>query len=176
MSTIFDGWTRQFFFELTLSLHWQNKFMTIEPAISRRNVLRVSTTVSGAACALALTGCVPASDSGSSSANTAQPIPTTGTPVRVGKLTDVPVGATATGKANDVNVVIFRADETTVLAYSDICTHAGCQVAPSGADFKCPCHGSVFKGSDGTVSTGPAKVALPRFTAAIDGEWITVSV
>lgn len=150
--------------------------MTAEPSLTRRNVLRVSTAASGAACALALVGCTPAGPAQVSAGKTPEAIPTTGTPVRVGKLSDVPVGATAKGLANDVNVVIFRPDETSVLAYSDVCTHAGCQIAPNGADFKCPCHGSVFKGADGTVVSGPAKVALPRYAAAIDGEWITVSV
>jgi len=150
--------------------------MTAEPSLTRRNVLRVSTAASGAACALALAGCTPAGPVQTSAGKTAEAIPTSGTPVRVGKVGDVPVGATAKGAANGVNVVIFRPDEATVLAYSDVCTHAGCQIAPNGADFKCPCHGSVFKGADGTVVSGPAKVALPRYAAAIDGEWITVSV
>lgn len=139
-------------------------------------MLQVTTTATGAACALALVGCTPAVQEDSSAGKSADPIPTGGTPVRVGKLSDVPVGATARGKANDVNLVVFRPDEKTVLAYSDICTHAGCQVAPSGEDFKCPCHGSVFKGADGTVVQGPAKQALPRYAAAIDGDWITVSL
>ncbi|PYI67595.1 ferredoxin [Arthrobacter livingstonensis] len=143
---------------------------------SRRNVLRATTAVSGGACALALSGCVPAASPASKKVAAPQPIPTTGTPARVGKLADVAVGASAAGTANGVNVVVFRPDATTVLAYSDVCTHAGCQVAPDGADFKCPCHGSLFKGTDGTVVSGPAKKSLPRFAAAVDGEWITVSV
>ncbi|MCU6481594.1 Rieske Fe-S protein [Arthrobacter silviterrae] len=146
------------------------------PPPSRRAVLRSSTVAAGGACALALAGCVPAVSAGPSQGSTPGTIPTTGTPVRVGKLSDVPVGSTAQGKANNVNIVIFRAAQDKVYAYSDVCTHAGCEVAPSGADFKCPCHGSVFKGADGTVITGPAKQALPRYAAAIDGEWITVSV
>ncbi len=88
----------------------------------------------------------------------------------------MPVLGTATATAADVEVMLFRPDETTILAYSDICTHAGCKVSPHGADFKCPCHGTVFEGADGTVVSGPAKEALPRLAAAIDGEWITVSV
>ncbi|WP_113717569.1 Rieske (2Fe-2S) protein [Arthrobacter dokdonensis] len=143
---------------------------------SRRNVLRATTAVSGGACALALAGCVPAASPASKRVSAPQPIPTTGTPVRVGKVSELAVGATAAGTANGVNVVIYRPDAATVLAYSDVCTHAGCAVAPDGADFKCPCHSSVFKGTDGTVVSGPAREALPRFAAAIDGDWITVRV
>ncbi|MGO4385563.1 Rieske (2Fe-2S) protein [Specibacter sp. RAF43] len=150
--------------------------MTAETSLTRRNVLRVTTAASGTACALALAGCVPAGPAASTAVRNALPIPTTGTPVRVGKLADVPVGGSATGTAKDVKIVIFRPDETTVLAYSDVCTHAGCAVAPHGDEFKCPCHGSTFRGSDGTVVTGPAWEPLARFAAAIDGDWITVSV
>ncbi|NVM95105.1 Rieske (2Fe-2S) protein [Arthrobacter wenxiniae] len=143
---------------------------------SRRNVLRATTAVCGGACALALAGCVPAASPASQKVSAPQPIPTTGKPVRVGKISELAVGATAAGTANGVNVVIYRPDAATVLAYSDVCTHAGCAVVPDGSDFKCPCHSSVFKGSDGTVVSGPAREALPRFAAAIDGDWITVSV
>ncbi|WP_104111619.1 MULTISPECIES: Rieske (2Fe-2S) protein [unclassified Arthrobacter] len=150
--------------------------MTVEPSLTRRSALRATTAASGAACALALAGCAPAGNAAAGKGKTSDAIPTGGTPHQVGKLADLPVGGTAGATAGDVEVVLFRQDETTVLAYTDICTHAGCKVAPHGEDFKCPCHGSVFKGSDGTVVSGPAKAALPRFAAAIDGEWITVSI
>ncbi|WP_449372557.1 Rieske (2Fe-2S) protein [Arthrobacter psychrolactophilus] len=150
--------------------------MIVEPSLSRRSALRATTAVSGAACALALAGCAPAGNAGAKKGTTPAEIPTGGTPHQVGKLSELAVGATAAGTANGVDVILFRPDETTILAYTDICTHAGCKVAPHNEDFKCPCHGSVFKGSDGTVISGPAKEALPRFAAAIDGEWITVSI
>ena len=150
--------------------------MPVEPALPLRTALRVTTTVSGAACALALAGCAPTPTETPEQVTTPAESPTGGTPVQVGKLADLPVGSSAAGTANGVDVILFRPDEGTVLAYSDICTHAGCKVAPNGAELKCPCHGSVFKSSDGTVESGPAKLPLPRFAAAIDGEWITVSV
>ncbi len=149
--------------------------MTVEPSLTRRSTLRATTAATGAACALALVGCAPSGSSGAKG-RTPAAIPTGGTPVQVGKVSELPVGGTAAATAGDVEVMLFRPDETTILAYTDICTHAGCKVAPDGADFKCPCHSSVFKGSDGTVVSGPAKEALPRYAAAIDGEWITVSV
>lgn len=149
--------------------------MSAESSPTRRNVLHATTAVAGGACALALVGCTPAAQP-VGAGSTPLPVPTGGAPVQVGKVSEIPVGSTARGEANGVKLVLFRPSETTVLAYSDVCTHAGCQVAPAGVDFKCPCHGSVFKGSDGTVVSGPAKAPLPRFAAAIDGEWVTVSV
>ena len=150
--------------------------MTVEPTLTRRNALRATTAATGAACALALAGCTPSGPAGPSQGTVPAEITTGGTPYQVGKISELPVGGTVAGVANGVEVMLFRPDETTVLAYTDICTHAGCQIAPNGTGFKCPCHGSVFKGADGTVEAGPAKASLPRFGAAIDGEWITVSV
>jgi Rieske Fe-S protein len=98
-----------------------------------------------------------------------------GTPVRIGKLSEVKVGDTATGNANGKTVVIFRPEERKVVAYDATCTHAGCPVAPAGQGFECPCHGSTFKGSDGSVTNGPARSPLAPLTAAIDGDWITVT-
>lgn len=144
--------------------------------MTRRSTLRVTTAATGAACALALVGCSPSTSDIKAKGKVPGQIPTGGTPYKVGKLSELPIGGTAGATAGDVEVMLFRPDETTVLAYTDICTHAGCKVAPHGEDFKCPCHGSVFKGADGTVVSGPAKEALPRFAAAIDGEWITVSI
>lgn len=150
--------------------------MTSEPVLTRRSTLRVTTTATGAACALALVGCAPTAKEGGGSVQTPADIPTGGTPYQVGKLAELPVGSTAAATANGVEVMLFRPDESTVLAYTDICTHAGCKVAPTGGDFKCPCHGTVFRGADGTVVSGPAKTPLPRYAASIDGDWITVSV
>lgn len=150
--------------------------MTSEPALTRRSTLRATTAVTGAACALALVGCSPSAADIKARGKTPAAIPTGGTPYQVGKLAELPVGSTAAGTANGVEVILYRPDETTVLAYTDICTHAGCKVVPHGEDFKCPCHSSVFKGADGTVISGPAKEALPRYAAAIDGDWITVSL
>ncbi len=60
------------------------------------------------------------------------------------------------------------------IAYSKICTHAGCPVALYRAGSKqlmCPCHQSVFDVVDnGAVVAGPADHALPRLPIAVDGE------
>lgn len=149
--------------------------MTSDPAPSRRSLLRVSTAVTGTACALALAGCSgPAPGPGSG--GTPSAIPTTGTPVKVGTLAQLPVGSGASVTANAVPLVLYRPDEKTVLAYSAVCTHAGCTVAPQAATFVCPCHGSTFSGADGSVTAGPARRALPRFAVTIEGDAILVRI
>jgi ubiquinol-cytochrome c reductase iron-sulfur subunit len=67
-----------------------------------------------------------------------------------------------------------------ILAYSKICTHAGCAIAlyrkPTFAPVEprpalvCPCHYSTFDVADGgTVLFGPAGRALPQLPLMIDG-------
>ena len=57
------------------------------------------------------------------------------------------------------------------IAYSKVCTHAGCPVALyRAADHKlvCPCHQSVFDAAnDAAVLSGPADHALPRLPLQI---------
>ena len=50
-----------------------------------------------------------------------------------------------------------------VKVFSNICTHAGCALAVSGANLGCDCHGSEFSGFDGAVTQGPARVALTLY-------------
>ncbi|RKR19938.1 nitrite reductase/ring-hydroxylating ferredoxin subunit [Arthrobacter oryzae] len=125
--------------------------------------------------AIALSACAASPSDTSTAPAAAGASAPAGTPVRIGKLSEVKVGDTATGNANGKTVVIFRPSDKKVLAYDATCTHAGCPVAPAGQGFTCPCHGSTFKGSDGSVITGPARSPLAPLTAAIDGEWITVT-
>lgn len=147
--------------------------MNSERPLLRRSLL-LGTAATTAGGALALSAC-SGPPSGSTTAPTAHDSSEPrGKPVRIGKLSEVSVGDTATGKANGRTVVVFRADERRVLAYDATCTHNGCPVAPAGTGFECPCHGSTFNGSDGSVISGPARRPLMALTAAIDGDWITV--
>ena len=62
------------------------------------------------------------------------------------------------------------------LAYSRVCTHAGCPVAlyrAADRELMCPCHQSVFNVvADGAVVSGPADHALPRLPIAIDDDGV----
>jgi ubiquinol-cytochrome c reductase iron-sulfur subunit len=68
-----------------------------------------------------------------------------------------------------------------ILAYSKICTHAGCAISlyryptyqptSKGPALTCPCHYSTFlPGEGGRVAFGPAGRALPQLPLMIDGE------
>jgi ubiquinol-cytochrome c reductase iron-sulfur subunit len=66
-----------------------------------------------------------------------------------------------------------------VIAYSKICTHAGCPVGLYRADSKelyCPCHQSVFEVLEGAKPAGgPATTALPQLPLDVDGEGYLVA-
>ncbi|HEX4013943.1 MAG TPA: Rieske (2Fe-2S) protein [Candidatus Cybelea sp.] len=57
------------------------------------------------------------------------------------------------------------------IAYSRLCTHAGCPVAlyrAAARELLCPCHQSVFDVvNEGAVLSGPADHALPRLPIAV---------
>lgn len=114
----------------------------------------------------------------------ALPVPEpTGEGQPVMKAADLPAGARASASAkdpegNEIAVLLFRKDEETVLAYSNVCTHQGCAVTTKSSkeDFYCACHGSRFAPADGTVQEGPAVAALSRYATAIEGEDILVYV
>ena len=60
------------------------------------------------------------------------------------------------------------------VAYSKVCTHAGCPVAlyrEGPQQLMCPCHQSAFDVLDGgTVLFGPAARALPQLPISVDGD------
>lgn len=66
------------------------------------------------------------------------------------------------------------------IAYSKICTHAGCPVGEYQAEFQslfCPCHQSSFQVDEGARPTlGPAERALPQLPIAIDDEGYLIAL
>jgi len=70
--------------------------------------------------------------------------------------------------------LLIRTSENEYVAYSRICTHAGCPVFfhPENNDIECPCHGGVFSIQDGSVLAGPPPRPLPRIRLEMRGEEI----
>jgi ubiquinol-cytochrome c reductase iron-sulfur subunit len=62
------------------------------------------------------------------------------------------------------------------IAYSKVCTHAGCPVAlyrAAAKELLCPCHQSVFDVvANGAVVSGPADHALPRLPIEVGADGI----
>ena len=77
----------------------------------------------------------------------------------VGTTADVPVGQAKsfTDPASGNPAWIVHASASTFVAFSAVCTHAGCPVQydASNVQFVCPCHGGVFDARTGAVLQGP---------------------
>jgi Rieske Fe-S protein len=83
------------------------------------------------------------------------------TGVALGAAREIPVGG---GQIFDAErVVVTQPARGRYRAFSAVCTHVGCllnQVADGTID--CPCHGSKFRITNGSVVTGPAPAPLPK--------------
>jgi Rieske Fe-S protein len=136
--------------------------------VSRRGLLAVGAV---GASATALAGCSQAASPGTGGAG--QP-GSGGSSTQNGplaKLADIKIGEaiSATG-ADGAKIIIARPTETTVAAFSAICTHQACLVKPAGKELDCPCHGSVYNATTGEVIDGPAPRPLPKVDVTISGD------
>ncbi|MFE9874888.1 Rieske (2Fe-2S) protein [Streptomyces sp. NPDC005784] len=123
--------------------------MSGRPSASRRTVLRGAalTPVAG----LGLAACSGGSGGGTPATPTA--------PVVLGAQSEVAKGGAQLYQ--DQNVVVRRAENGSLKAFSSICTHAGCAINKlESTTLVCPCHGSEFDATNGKVLRAPATVPL----------------
>ncbi len=128
--------------------------------LSRRSVLTGGAAVVGGAAFLA--GCggsdAPVATAGSTTASTTA-APSAGG-AALAQLADIPVGEAVAATMDGKPVIVAQPTAGAAVAFSAICTHKGCTVAPKGAKLACPCHGSMFDALTGEVLQGPASGAL----------------
>ncbi|MEU5254582.1 Rieske (2Fe-2S) protein [Streptomyces longwoodensis] len=131
----------------------------------RRTVLLVT----GAAALAA--GCGGGSGGDGSFASEGTPSAGTSGGRELAKTSDIPVGG---GKVfADRKVVVTQPAQGEFKAFSAICTHQGCTVATvAGGTINCPCHGSQFRITDGSVARGPASTPLPAERITVQGDSI----
>jgi thiosulfate dehydrogenase [quinone] large subunit len=83
----------------------------------------------------------------------------------VGAASSVPVGGglSVANPADGSPAWVVHTSGSTFVAFSAICTHAGCTVQydASNVQFVCPCHGGVFDARTGQVLQGPPPTPLP---------------
>jgi Rieske Fe-S protein len=89
------------------------------------------------------------------------------------KETEIPVGS---GKIfPDAQTVITQPQKGEFKAFSAICTHQGCVVNTVTNTINCPCHGSKYSITDGSVVNPPAPQPLPAKTIKVSGDTLTVT-
>jgi Rieske Fe-S protein len=92
----------------------------------------------------------------------------------LGTTSDIPV---AGGKIfPDQQVVVTQPVAGTFKGFSSTCTHLGCQVNQvTGGLIECPCHGSRYSVTDGSVQAGPAPKPLPPANITVNGGQIILN-
>ena len=99
-------------------------------------------------------------------------IPTTSSGQLLANASNVPVDQSLTFNDPAAGpVLLIHLDNGQFVAYSSICTHAGCQVQfdPSSKDIICPCHGAVYDpANNAQVLGGPAPYPLQRIPIQYD--------
>ncbi len=84
---------------------------------------------------------------------------------------DVPVGGGVV--IADESLVVTQPTAGKFQGYSAICTHQSCLVTKvADGKIQCPCHGSSFNVSDGSVAGGPAPSPLSKVTLTVDGDQV----
>jgi len=90
------------------------------------------------------------------------------------KASGVPVGGGMIVAEQDI--VVTQPQPGQFKAFGATCTHQGCQVSSvSNGRIHCPCHGSQFNITDGSVAHGPAKDPLPAKTVTVTGDALTIT-
>ena len=153
--------------------------MTHPTDVSRRTILALG----GSGAAVALAACTaPPADGVNGSAAPASPSPADApfdspasaapgaSTEAIAKLADIPVGGSISATLAGAPILISQPEAGTVMAFSAICTHQGCIVAPGADEFACPCHDSRFTLTDGAVRGGPAQRPLEKVEVTVEGD------
>ncbi len=142
--------------------------------VSRRSVLRgvAVTTVAGVAgYAVAATSDAAGARAATTAANGYGADEQTRS--RLAALADIPAGGGLI--LDDARVVLTRAEDGEVLAFSATCTHQGCTVSSIEQGLiVCACHLSRFDLATGAPVSGPARRPLPPVAVEVTGEEVFI--
>ena len=149
------------------------------PASSRRALLACA----GAACAAVLAGCAryDSNNGGVAGGQPAQSTSPPAAPAGSGSGTAAPAGRPVLASTADIpggggkiladkKIVITQPKAGSFDAFTAVCTHQGCIVGSvTGGTINCPCHGSKFSITNGSVVNGPASSPLAPVSIKVQG-------
>jgi Rieske Fe-S protein len=136
-------------------------------SLSRRRVLAAG---AGAAVGVAgLAACGGSSDG--EATTTSEPGSSKDASAGLVDLADVPVGGAVSATGRDGGpVIVAQPRRGHAVAFSAVCTHRGCTVAPAEDELECPCHGSTYDLTTGENTGGPAPSPLEQIQVkVVDG-------
>ncbi|MGN6612277.1 MAG: Rieske (2Fe-2S) protein [Angustibacter sp.] len=138
------------------------------PTPSRRTVMLAGAGTAAGLAALTACGSSSSPTAGAQPSATAQPSSAGGAGAALVKLSDVPVGGAVSAKdAQGRSVIVSQPKAGEVVAFSAICTHMGCTVAPAKGILQCPCHGSTYDLATGKNTGGPAPRPLSAISVSV---------
>jgi thiosulfate dehydrogenase [quinone] large subunit len=84
--------------------------------------------------------------------------------VKLGRSSQLPAGQGATYRdpADGTTDILVRNPRGELVAFSAVCTHAGCTVGYQNGQLICPCHGGTFDAKSGAVVSGPPSQGLAK--------------
>lgn len=151
--------------------------MSAPALVPRRPVLLAGLATTATTVLVACSSGDPSSDASGAGPSASDPAATSsgGTGASSGPIVDVsavPVGGAVAAKdADGKPIIVAQPKDGDIVAFTAICTHKGCTVAPSGAQLKCPCHGSVYDAFTGKNVSGPAPAPLAAVPVTVaDGK------
>ena len=133
--------------------------MDAETTVTRRTVLVAGVALAGSAGVAALAGCAAKASPATEAAGSGP----------LAKVADIPVGDAVSATLDGKPILISQPSAGQIVAFTAICTHQGCTVAPAGKQFHCPCHGSVYDATTGQVIHGPAPLPLAAVAVKVTG-------
>ncbi|HSU09662.1 MAG TPA: Rieske (2Fe-2S) protein [Pseudonocardia sp.] len=140
------------------------------PPLPRRAVIAAAAGLgAAAACGPAAT---PSTDATASVASSPPPTPTR-EPRPVAPADDIPVGG---GRVYpDLRVVVTQPSPGEFRGFGIVCTHDSCELnAVKNGTINCPCHGSRYAITDGSVVRGPARTGLRTEKVAVQGDQVVL--
>jgi nitrite reductase/ring-hydroxylating ferredoxin subunit len=102
-----------------------------------------------------------------------------GESVTVGRVDEVPEGEATAFEVAGTTIAVARLGDR-VVAFSDICTHRGCNLSMGGeidgTAITCECHGSMFDMTTGAVLEGPATEPIATYPVREENGDLVVEV
>ncbi len=155
--------------------------------LTRRRAFGLAGAVGVAGLLAACGGGSDETTSGSASSSSAPPSPTEASPsespsesesspatgggggAALVKTSEVPVGG---GKVlDDKKIVVTQPAKGDFKAFTAVCTHQACLVGSvQNNTISCPCHGSAYDASNGSVKGGPAPRGLDKVNVKVEGD------